>query len=380
MIRLAMLGPYPLDTDVMAGGVDAVMATLVRALARTGECDLHVITARAGVADPVVFERPEATVYVVPRYPLGRLTLYRRDVAELRRAIDRARPDLVHAHGAGMIYPDAALGCGRPAVVTLHGVIFREAVLARGWRQRPRWWIDALYERYCVRRARHIIAISPYIQHEFGRWIRGRVYPVENPIDDRFFTPAGEPEPYLILCPARVIPRKGILEMLRAFRMVAERLPEARLEIVGQLDADPDYAAVCRAYVSDHALDDRVRFLGALAAGEMVAAYGRAALVALASHQETAPVTIAEAMAVGRPVVATDVGGVAHMVAHERTGLVVPRGDVPALADTLLALLTDPERTRAMGEAARAEAERRFRAARVAAQTMDVYRRVMGAA
>jgi len=377
-MRLAMLGPYPLEPDALAGGVDAVMATLVPALARVGRLEVHVITARAGEEARVV-ERPEAMVHVVPRRPLGRLTLYRRDVAALRRAIDRVQPDLVHAHGAGMVYVDAAMGCGRPAVITLHGVIFREAALVRGWRNRLRWQMDALYERYCVRRAKHVIAISPYIQREYRRWLRGRVYSVENPIDDRFFASVGEPEPGLVLCPARVIPRKGILELLRAFRVVAERLPGARLEIVGQLDVDPDYAAVCRAYVADHALGDQVRFLGALAADEMAMAYGRAAVVALASHQETAPVVIAEAMAAGRPVVATDVGGVAHMVADGRTGRVVPRGDVAALADALRALLADPDGARVMGAAGRAEAETRFRAAAVAERTLAVYRQVLEA-
>ncbi|MCD6289459.1 MAG: glycosyltransferase [Anaerolineae bacterium] len=107
--------------------------------------------------------------------------------------------------------------------------------------------------------------------------------------------------------------------------------------------------------------------------------YARAEVVALASHQETAPVTIAEAMAVGRPVVATDVGGVAHMVTDDRTGFVVPRGDERALSDALITVLSDPSRARAMGAAGRVEAERRFRAARVAAQTLDVYRQVMEA-
>ncbi len=381
MIRLAMLGPYPLDANAIAGGVDAVVATLAGALARTGEVEVHVVTN----SDPKGFRKPlgselgseGATVHVVLPHRLGRLMWYRRDVTELRRAIDRIRPDVLHAHGAGMVYVDAATGCGRPAVVTLHGVIFREAVLARGWRNWLRWQVDVAYERYCVRRARHLIAISPYVEREYRHLMRGWVYPIENPVDDRYFATAGEPEPGTIFCAARVIPRKGILELLAAFRLVAERLAQARLEIAGQLDADPAYAARCRTYVAEHGLNDRVRFLGALPADQMATAYTRAAVVALASHQETAPVTLAEAMAVGRPVVATDVGGVADMVADGRTGWVVPRGDVRALADALLRLLSDPAQARAMGAAGRTEAERRFRAEQVAAQTLEVYRWVM---
>ncbi|MCD6289460.1 MAG: glycosyltransferase family 4 protein [Anaerolineae bacterium] len=260
MIRLAMLGPYPIDPGAVAGGVDAVVKTLVHALARLDDLDIHVVTAYPGHDGPTTVETPEATVHVVPRHRLDRLLFYRRDVAALRRAIERIGPDVVHAHGAGMIYADAAIGCGRPALITLHGVIFREAALARGWRSRLRWQIDALYERYCVRRARHVIAISPYIQEEYRHLLRGRVYALENPIDDRFFADAGDPEPGLVVSVARVIPRKGILELLAAFRYVVGRIPEARLEIAGHLDADPAYVAQCQSYVAAHGLGDHVRF------------------------------------------------------------------------------------------------------------------------
>ena len=379
MIRLAMLGPYPLDDGPLTGGVEAVMAVLAEALARTGEVELHVVTARSDVERPTVREEASITVHIVPRHRRSRLALYRRDVMALRRAIGRIRPDLVHAHGAGMVYVDAAEGARRPAVITLHGVIFREADFMSNWRHWLRWQMDILYERYCVRRARHVIAISPYIQREYHDLLRGQVYPVENPVHDRFFAEAGEPEPGLILCPARIIPRKGILTLLSALRGLAETLPEARLEIAGQTGVDPAYERRCREYIAQFGLEARVRFLGPLSPEEMVKAYARAAVVALPSLQETAPVVIAEAMAMGRPVVASNVGGVADMIEDGRTGRVVMRAFVPELANALFTLLRDPEQARRMGEAGRAEAERRFRADRVAAQTLEVYRRVMEA-
>jgi glycosyltransferase involved in cell wall biosynthesis len=100
--------------------------------------------------------------------------------------------------------------------------------------------------------------------------------------------------------------------------------------------------------------------------------------VALASEQETAPVSIAEAMAAGRPVVTTDVGGCAAMVPHGVTGWVVPPRDPAALADALIALLADPAACAAMGQAGRAAAEARFRLAPVVEATVGVYLQVLG--
>jgi glycosyltransferase involved in cell wall biosynthesis len=84
-------------------------------------------------------------------------------------------------------------------------------------------------------------------------------------------------------------------------------------------------------------------------------------------------VAIAEAMAAGRAVVATRVGGVPFMVADGRTGLLVEPGDVRGLADAAITLLKDPERRLAYGRAARFEAERRFRLEAVVERTIGLY-------
>ena len=109
----------------------------------------------------------------------------------------------------------------------------------------------------------------------------------------------------------------------------------------------------------------------------MGAEFAACDLALLASEQETAPVTIAEALAAGRAVVTTDVGGCAAMVEDGVSGRVVPPGAAAALAAATLELLADPERLRRMGVAARAAAERRFRLDAVIEATTEVYRAVL---
>ena len=109
----------------------------------------------------------------------------------------------------------------------------------------------------------------------------------------------------------------------------------------------------------------------------MAEEYARSAIVALPSKQETAPVAVAEAMATGRPVVATRVCGVPYMVEDGGSGILVEHGDVAALAGALSRLLRDRELRVQMGQRGREIAESRFRAAHIACQTHEVYRSVI---
>lgn len=379
-MKVALLGPYPTDS-ALPGGVEAVVLALARGLARCPGIELHVITAAPGLAMPVEIKGDGFPVSCVPRPRGGRLTGQRRVIRNLNQQITAFRPDVVHAHIAG-IYAGAALVSGRPAIITLHGIIYREAQQAwptASWPVRLRWLSDALAERSVIRRAQEIIAISPYVQAQFRGRTRARFHTIENPVDDLFFAP---PEPLpgreRLIYVGRVIPRKGILALIRAFGEIAAARPQATLAIVGENNTDPSYASQCRALAEALGVTGRVEFAGALSPDAVRARYAASDIVLLASEQETAPVSIAEAMAAGRPVVATDVGGCAAMVADGVTGRVVPAKEPAALAAATIDLLSDPARCARMGAAGRAAAEARFRSASVVDATVALYRQILG--
>ena len=120
-----------------------------------------------------------------------------------------------------------------------------------------------------------------------------------------------------------------------------------------------------------------VDFLGWLDETSMQAEYSRCAVAALVSWQETAPVAIAQAMAAGKGVVASDVGGVRYLLADGRAGLLVQPEDVDGQAAALRRLLFDADLRRQLGEAARREAQTRFRVDVVAADARAVYEQVI---
>jgi glycosyltransferase involved in cell wall biosynthesis len=383
-MRVALLGPYPTDGQV-PGGVDAVVLALSRGLSRRPGVELHVVTAVPGLPSPTSQPLAGFTLHRVPHPRLDRLLWHRPVVRQLDRAVAAIHPDIVHGQMSGP-YADAALRSGRPAVVSLHGVVFREAALAAqqsSFPERLRFAIDAQYERWIIRRSRHLIATTPYTRREFEKLTAATFFDIENPVDSVFFDVPAPADPAggesRLLCIAQVYPRKDILTLLRAFARVHAECPEAALEIVGQTDVDPSYLALAQAEIGKLGLGARVRFLGSLPAPDLAAACARADVVMLTSLQETAPVALAVAMAAGRPVVATRVGGVPDMVTHGGTGLLTEPGDVPGLTNAALALLTQPALRRAFGQVGRETARRRWHVDAVVAQTLAVYRHLIAA-
>jgi glycosyltransferase involved in cell wall biosynthesis len=124
----------------------------------------------------------------------------------------------------------------------------------------------------------------------------------------------------------------------------------------------------------DGPLRDRVPgALGFIPHDELGAFYERASVVAVPSHREGFGVVCAEAMAHGRAVVASAVGGLVDLVVHEETGLLVPPGDVSALRAALRRLLDDEELRRRLGAAARGRVREHFSWQRTTDRTVAVY-------
>jgi glycogen synthase len=161
-----------------------------------------------------------------------------------------------------------------------------------------------------------------------------RVIPSAVELPERVAEPAEPPE---VLFVGRLSPEKGILELVQAahgMKLTVAGDGPLRAQVPGALGFVPHH--------------------------ELSPLYERAAVVAVPSHREGFGVACAEAMAAGRPVVASAVGGLLDLVVDGETGLLVPGRNVPALRAALERLLGDAELRRRMGEAGRERIRERF--------------------
>ena len=164
--------------------------------------------------------------------------------------------------------------------------------------------------------------------------------------------PVRDGAPLRALCVAQWIPRKGVLDLVQAW--TARERPNADLELIGETDADPAYAASVRAAVAGSP-GASVVVRGPVDDATLAGAYAAADLFALPSRYEGYGIVYAEALAHGLPVLACDVGPVPELVGAG-AALLVPPGDVGALSEALSLLLGDAARRRRMSGAAKRRA------------------------
>lgn len=196
-------------------------------------------------------------------------------------------------------------------------------------------------------------------------------------VDVSRFTGSPLPEEPVILFLSVLLPRKGYDVLLRALPLVRQRVPRARLILAGH---DPrSLVEHARGLASELGVADMVEFAGPVEPADAPAMHRRARVFCQPSLGEPFGLTILEAMASGRPVVATSAGGVPGFMRHGVNGALVPPGDSQLLADALSSLLEDRAEAVGIGEWNRDEAVRRFDWDRVVDRLEEAYEHVTGA-
>ncbi|MEU6370108.1 GT4 family glycosyltransferase PelF [Streptomyces sp. NPDC046931] len=291
------------------------------------------------------------------------------------------REGVAHAVSGGVAVLPGLAGLERyevPLLLTEHGVYLRERYL--GYRTAPyRWPVKAVvlgfFRLLAEESYRRAVLITPgnrynRLWEEQGGAVPESIRTVYNGVDPAAFPPAGpEPEVPTLSWAGRVDPIKDLETLVRAFSLVRERIPGARLRLFGGTPRGGEaYRERCEALAADLGHADAVTFEGRV--DDIKDAYAAGNVVMLSSISEGFPFTLIEAMSCGRATVSTDVGGVREAVGG--TGLVVPPRDPAAMAAAALELLSDPARRRAMGEAARMRVIEQF----TLRQTIDTFRSI----
>jgi glycosyltransferase involved in cell wall biosynthesis len=275
----------------------------------------------------------------------------------LRHAVRGADVLHTHAHFSLNVLGRIAGRLARARVVAHMHI---ENAFRAGRGQRAQVLLDNATARLCSA----IVAVSEATRASLVRqgYPAERVVTIHNGIE-----PAAPVEPVrladgsIVLEVARLADVKGQRMLIRALERV-----DATAVLVGRdLEQDGRYEAELRK------LGGRVVFAGYR--DDVPALLAGCDVFCLPSTMEGLPLVVLEAMAQGKPVVATAVGGTPEAVVHGETGLLVPAGDADALADALDALLRDPERARRMGEAGRTRVEREFSLAASSERVLALY-------
>lgn len=373
--RLNVGGPA-IHTVLLTEGLEDAAFHSLLVIGRHGEHegDMSYVARERGVTPTVI---PE----------LGRELSWRDDLVafgKLVRLMRSFRPRIVHTHTAkaGAVGRFAAIVAGVPLRVhTFHGHVFH------GYFGRTKTRVFLWIERALGRFTQRVIAISERQRDELCDTYRviprRRCEVIPLGFDLRPFAaverrrgelrrelgcPDGRP---LVGIVGRLVPIKNHAMFLEvAQRVVRER--DAGFVVVG----DGELRQPLEREAAERGLKDRTYFLGWRR--DLDTIYADLDVVALTSINEGTPVTLIEGMAAGRPVVATRVGGVADVVEHERSGLLVDSGDAEACARAVLRLLGDRALGERLGREGRERALARYGAERLVGDVRRLYLELLG--
>jgi glycosyltransferase involved in cell wall biosynthesis len=374
---------------VDAGGQNVHVAALAAGLARRGhEVTVHTRRDDEALPDRVVVQDG----YNVAHVPAGPARSLPKDellphmpafARVLQRQWAEQPPDVVHAHFwmSGLAAVEAAADLPVPVLQTFHalGSVKRRHQGAADTSPDERVEL----ERRLCRDVGHVVATCSDEVFELRRLglPRDRVSIVPCGVDTSVFTPRGPVAPRTdrrrLLILGRVVERKGHDDAVRAL----PALPDAELVVVGgppagQVGDDPEIRRL-RTVAAEVGVTDRLLFTGSVGRADVPAWIRSADVVLAVPWYEPFGITPLEAMACGRPVVASAVGGLVDTVADGLTGELVPARDPGRLGAVLRSLLADDERRAAYGAAGVQRARARYRWNRVVADTEAVYRHVL---
>ena len=356
------------------GGMNVYLIEIARRLGRRG-LRTDVFTRCHGHAHPDVMGIGERARAI--HLPAGRPDATKAELAaaagqfaagiEAFAATEGERYDLVHSHYwlSGLAGIRLSRSLGIPHVATFH-TLARLKLRARPGEIEPSGRIVG--ETDVIRSADGIVVSTHAEAGEMMRLYgegRGRVAVIPPGVDTAVFSPRdraesrrrlGIREPHVVLYVGRLDPLKG-LDILVGAVARTSMAGETRLLVVG---GGPDSVAVAawmKRLAADEGMGDRVTFAGAVPQDDLAWYYGAADALVLPSHYESFGMAALEAMACGRPVVASRVGGLGSFVVSGRNGYLVPWRCADPFAQRIEMVLASPSLRRALGDAALASAQ-----------------------
>src|SRR3989338_7738235 len=330
-MKLAILGPYPIDLDAskISGGVQAVIVNMVKGLSRFKDLEIHVVTASPDAEEEKEFMADGVSVHIVPfDNRFGNITFYSNIRKRICKKIQDIKPDIMHSHMFGY-YTLAGMDTGhKKMIVSTHGISNSSWHRPSGFIEMIRYFSQDYIYNKCAKSARRIIVNSPYTKERLAKFTPSspkgeRVYELNNTVSSQFFDiDNNSEEPGRILFAGYVCDAKGVMTILEAFNILKKRYGYLTLNLAGEI-ADRGFYMKAVKYLNNNKLEGHVNFLGHLDENSLIDEYRKASVFVFPSKQDVAPVSVLQAMASAKAIVASNVGGIPYIIDDGVNGFLV---------------------------------------------------------
>ncbi len=364
--------------------------------------ELHVVTESSKVRENITIMKNDIKFHIVrsgsaipftkityPSFmPVDKMFLYYVNSYRLNSVLKSIHPQIIHAHGTEFSYAISAVRSGFPALISVQGLInliFKDS-------RRLFFKLSRYLERAALKQGKYFIPKSNFVKN----YVRGLnpsavFFDIENIIGDVYFhaeiTPSKNPQ---IIFVGSLQKSKGIEDLLNALA----HLKNGYLVVIGAATetelrnhwitlskhfrkGTPTYFEHLATMVRDLQISDRVEFRNKQPSSVIADELSKSKVLVLPSYMENNPNVIMEALVVGIPVVAYNVGGIPDLIESGYNGYLVEPGNINELAEKIEKIIADPLLFERLSHNAKLSVINKFEAATVSKKTYEAYVKIL---
>jgi glycosyltransferase involved in cell wall biosynthesis len=378
-MKIIQIGDFPSKDLLVRGGIEVSVLGITQTLAKEHEVKVISFPNRSLKEDCSVSKNGFTVDYLCNPFRYRCLGFFR--MKTYISIFKSFRPDVVHIHESTllclilMLY----LRCKKiNTVVTVHAVFYVET-----WKnflrvKTPANFLKFLYysiaEYFILLFGKKIIVDTQYVADKLSKVKKKTYHIIPQGTNDVYFGLKDEWDPMTILSVGEINYRKGYEYSIRAIHRLKNDFPNVQYYVIGTtaLEERAKYYAFLRQLVQSLGLENNVHFLTDRSTEELIQRMKTCNLFILHSYEESQCIAICEAMAAGKPIVATQIGGIPCVVDNGVNGSLVPFGDTTAFYRSIREILANPELRTQMGAASRQMAER-YSWTKIGKDVMAVY-------
>lgn len=381
-LKVMMVGALPLDLKSVKGGVEAAILNLFSGFSHLNDVEVvHLSFIPTQSIQLEIHYSSNVRICFIPFKSRLRLFDYYANRKVVNRIIAEEKPDIIHIQESE---PHLLRFVGLKkdnVVVTQHGIMREELKYAIGIKTKLKFLFKTAVERYVFPMFKNVIFISNYNRNLYRGKLRrsAHIYNAVNPI---FFDHRSDqlPNHNSIIYVGVISRRKNLKIVIETLHHLKQRNIIYELHVVGWYKAkDLEYETEIINSIKAYGLADQIKFHGWLRQKEILNLYDHCSAFILPSLQETLPVSIAEAMALGKIVLATDVGAISEMFENKVSGYLFRKNNLDDLIGLLESLYLGSQLTNEKTDMIRQIAIQKYHPIENAKRTLSFYREVLSA-
>lgn len=357
---------------------------LSKELARRSNINLTIITKSANIITTQEFKKYGISFIIIkhnfpflkkgfPYYmPIDKIFRYAYLRKKIIKHINSIKPDIIHAHGTETVYSLLASKLKYPSVISIQGLIsvynktnrrkqkLQEAIEVQSIKNSKNFGCRTIWDK------EEVLNINP----------KAKIHYLPEAMNPVFFNKKWKLiNKNKIVFVGSIQSRKGVKELIYAFKLLIKKLPALELHLIGS--GNDLLIQELKHYSKQNQFENQVYWHGFLNHGKIIDILLSSTVFVLPTYIDNSPNSLGEAMVLGMPCVASNVGGIPSLIEHNKNGLLVKKGNIQELADSIESIILDESLSSRLSKNAREDAYERHYPSKVADQTIQVYKEII---